>query len=363
MPNIDVLDRPVIYENPTPSFYARHGYFPGGVTLISGEILVMFRMAQAFEAPDGIVCLTRSVDGGKSWSDPVPYHDRQHRGLGSMKPTRLDDGRLVAIGYNQHPDEQGRWINQETGSCPPGKNLLSFSEDDGRTWSRPRQLRHRYPEMLETSGPCIPLACGDLLALGTPGPLYDGSRPTGVIGLALRSGDGGRTWDDRTVYFDQAPISPMEARLCQMPGGRVVALVWALDETAGVCHPNLAIVSHDDGRTWSDPIDTGIAAQASYVCALKDNLLLSIHAHRETDPVGLFVRIVDFADEKWNVLAEARIFEPASARKVGNYLDMAHIKFGQPSLIRTGPGNYLACFWSIEEGEGRIRGVRLRIEA
>ncbi len=360
--SIEVLEHHVVWENPTPTFTSRHAYFPGIVRLPSGQLLAMFPIGQAFESADQVIHVSRSADDGRTWTPPAPLHERYRPGLGSLKPTLLDDGTLIALGYAHYADGD-RWLNHQTGGCPGGLNLVSRSNDNGRTWTLPAELPHRYPEVLEISGPCLQLQSGDLVALGTPIPLYDGSRPTGVIGIALRSSDRGRRWDDSTVYWRQPPISPLEARLAQLDDGRIVAVVWALDESAGVCHNNMVTISHDDGRTWSPPIDTGVAGQASSVLARPGNWLLSIHAQREKEPVGVVVRVVDLAGDRWTTLADANVWDQAVARKVGGYADMgANVKFGQPSLLHVAGDQYLAYHWAIEDGQGKILAHRLRIQ-
>ena len=343
-PSIEVIERHVVWENPTPTFTSRHAFFPGLVKLPSGELLAMFRIGQAIDSSDQVVYVSRSSDNGYTWTEPIPLHeDYRPGGLGSMKPTLLDDGSLVAVGY-MHYAEGNRWLNLETGGCPEGLNLISYSKDEGQTWSLPTELLHRYPEVLETSGPCIKLQSGDLIALGTPVPIHDGTRPSGTIGIAMRSTDRGQTWNDSIVFFRQPPISPLEARLSQLDDGRIVAIVWALNESSGVCCNNMITVSHDDGYTWSQPADTGIAAQASNVLAGPGNQLLSIHAHREQSPVEMNV---------WN---------RTIAQGVSGYADMGtNIKFGQPSLLHVIDDEYLAYHWAIEDGQGKILAHRLRI--
>ena len=357
----DVLDHHVIYENPEPSFYSRQAYFPGIVRLPSDELVALFRIAQAFESPDGRTFVSRSSDGGHTWTLQGRLHLRERRGLVTMKPTLLDDGTLIAVGYGFYQSDSGRWINKDAGGLPAGENLVSVSRDGGCNWTRPRALRLKYPEVLEVSGPCLQLRCGDLIALGTPMPRYDGSTPSGHVGVALRSSDRGRSWRDDVIYYDNPPIGPYEARLCQLQDDRIVAILWALDVSSGTCHANQVVVSHDNGFTWSAPIDTGIAAQASNVTAL-GHRLLSIHAHRESEPVGVFVRLADLRTEKWHTVAEACLWGRAPARTVSGFQDMgSNLRFGQPSIVEVGRHEYLGYHWSIEEGQGRILAHRFRV--
>jgi sialidase-1 len=363
MSSVEILDHSIVYTNPIPTLRSRHAFFPGMERLPNGDLIAMFPIGEAFESADQQVHLTRSTDQGKTWSKAQLIHPQVPKGLGSLKPVRLKDGSLVAIGYVfYHPDPE-TLANPQTGGLPTGENLITISTDQGKTWAKPERLVHNRKEVLELSGPAIQIQNGDLLALGYPMLPWDGQRPSGIVGVLLRSKDGGKSWDDRSLYFNHPPVSPLEARLCQLSDGRIVAIVWALDESSGKCHPNLVVVSSDNGNTWSDPIDTGMEAQASNVLALEDGKLLSIHAHRQSEPTGIFVRHVDFSGNRWKVLAEAPLWNRAAALQVKGFADMgANLKFGQPSLLSLGNNEFLAYHWAIENGQGKILAHRLRLK-
>jgi sialidase-1 len=354
----------VIYDNPIPQYRSRHAYFSGVVMLANGELLAMYSVGEAFESSDHHVCISRSKDNGRTWEFQGPLHADARRGTGMMKPTLLDDGRLIALGYAFYRDDPDSFLNRETGGLPPGPNLVSYSSDNGRTWSLPSPMHLSRPELLEISGPCIRLHNGELLAVGTPLTQWDGTRPSGHVGVALRSTDHGGTWDDTGIYFRHPTITPLEARLCQMADGRVVAIVWALDEKNGRSLNNFIAVSADAGRNWSDPIDTGLPAQASNLLPLHDDLLLSIHAHRESEPTGVVARVVQLAGSTWTSLSQTTVWDGATAARVTGFKNMgAQVKFGQPALLSLGDGEYLAYHWAIEAGQGKILGHHLRLAA
>lgn len=364
MNRIEVFDHHTVYDNPIPTLRSRHAFFPGLARLANGELIAMFPIGEAFESADQMIHVSRSSDDGRTWSKPTPLHPKARRALCSMKPTLLDDGTLLGVGYSIFHKSPEMLVNPETGGLPPGKNLVAFSTDNGHTWTLPQSMGLRArPEVLETSGPAIQIKGGDVLAIATPMPMWDGTKPSGSVGFLLRSKNRGRTWNNKTIYFDHPPISPFEARLCQMADGRIVAIVWALDEKSGKCHNNQVVVSRDDGKTWSGPIDTGIYAQASNLIALDGNRLLTIHAHRQSEPVGVFVRLVELGDDdRWNVLAEASAWDRAAAAQVTGFADMgANLKFGQPSLLSLNNGEFLAYHWAIENGQGKILSHRLRL--
>jgi sialidase-1 len=363
----------IIYENTRPHVHSRHGYFPGLTRLTSGELLCLFVMAEAFEAPNATTWITRSSDGGRTWSLQGPLYDKRSLGFESsdaLKATLLRDGTLIAMGYrfHRHDPEQAIGI-EETGGILPGDDIIAESHDEGRTWTEPRIIPRSYPELLEISGPCVELPSGDLVAISAPYRMPDGSNPSGQVGILLRSSDRGRTWDDRTCFFRSAEgnLTPLESRLCRMEDGRLVAIVWAYDYTTDRHHTNHVVVSHDDGLTWSAPIDTGHMGQASSVLALEGDRLLSIHAHRAGADPGLYVRLVDFAEDRWTMLEEAAIWgpraRPQSVAEQTMVQMFTSLRFGQPSLTRIGPDEYLAAHWSIEEGQGKIRAHRIRVRA
>lgn len=370
MSRIECVGRHVVYENPRPHVHSRHGFHPGMVQLPSGELVALFVLAEAFEAPNGTTYVTRSMDLGRTWTLEGPLYDKSTVGFettDTMKPALLRDGTLIATGYrfHRHDLEEGIAI-AETGGFQPGDNLVSFSGDGGHNWTAPEVIPRSRPELLELSGPPVESRSGDLLATAGFYRLPDGSNPSGPFGVLLRSRDKGRTWDDRTYIVPPGPITSWETRLCEMDDGRLVVIVWVYDAASDRHLPNHVTVSSDNGRTWLPLVDIGHMAQASSVCALRGNLLLSIHAHRGVDP-GIYVRLVDFAGNRWTVVDEALIWGRELGQQTGPGQSMAQmfgsLRFGQPSLLRLSNGEWLATHWSIEDGQGRIRAHRLRIEA
>ena len=371
MTSIEVLDHHVIYENPIPELRARHGYFPGVVQLPSGDLLALFCVAEAVDATDGTTVVSRSEDEGRTWRLEGPLHrkapDRQFNS-DYLKPSVLSDGRLIATGYRFHrTDPEQTVANAETDGMRGGDNLVSFSDDEGRTWSTPQVIPRGCPELVEASGPSIQLRSGVILLGGSLFPMWDASHPSGFVGVLFRSEDQGVTWDDRTRFFEdpQGRFMPSEPRFCEMQDDRVVSLVWTTDHVAGINLANHMTVSDDGGKSWTAPIDTGVQAQASNLIYLGDDLLLTIHSHREGNPedIGLTVRSVDFSGNRWTTISECRIWKDAPPSRVAKYSGMAmSLKFGQPSLLRLDSGEILATHWAVQDGQGRILTHRLRVE-
>jgi sialidase-1 len=366
MDRFKVICEHTIYVNSLPQLRSRQAKFPGAVTLPSGEIIVLTEIGEAFESADSRTHVIRSADNGHTWHFQGELYPMPPGQLYSecLKPTILNDGRIIAIGYRFDRTNPDLPIgNPQTGGLLPGKDVVSFSSDAGRTWSIPTEIQTGYSELLEISGPCIELASGELLALGTPFKQWDGSNPTGQYGFLLRSRDSGKTWDCTTKYFDlDGAVTPWESRLCQMPDGRLVTISWCYDLKKDQSLSNHVVFSNDNGHTWSKPFDTGIMAQASNLLAIGEDRLLTIHAHRKGH-IGLALRLVDIHNNRWNVLAEEFIWgNSKNANSSGSIIEQfANLKFGQPSLLRLSANELMAYFWCIEDCLGKIKAIRMEL--
>ena len=262
MPSIEVIDRHIVYENPEPQLRARHGYFPGVVRLPSGDLLALFCLGEAMNATNVTTVVSRSQDEGRTWQLEGPLHQKppgHEHDTDAMKPALLDDGTLIATGYRFHrTDPDQRLANAETDGLRDGENLVSFSRDEGRSWTQPRVIPRSWPEAIEASGPSIQLHDRSIIVSGSLFPLWDGSHPSDNVAVLIRSTDRGETWDDRTVFYHhpQGHYAAAEPRLCEMQPGRVLCLFWTLDHARGANLPNHVVVSHDNGQTWGPAIDT-----------------------------------------------------------------------------------------------------------
>jgi sialidase-1 len=363
------IESHIVYDNPRPHVHSRHAFHPGLVQLPNEHVLALFLFAEAFEAPNGTTYLSRSRNRGRTWELEGPLYDKSVLGIettDTMKPALLRDGTLVATGYRfQRANLEEGIAIPETSGFQPGENIVSFSYDYGRHWTFPQIIQRSHPELLELSGPCLETSSGDLVAPAGFYKLPDGTNPSGRFGALLRSRDRGRTWDDRTFFLPPGSITPWETRICEMSPGRLVVILWAYDDVHEQHLSNRVTVSYDNGATWSPLIDTGQMAQSSSLVHLGSDYLLTIHAHRAENP-GIVVRVVDFTDDEWKVVDEAVIWRGTMRQQTRAGQSMVEmfgsLRFGQPSLLHLRDGEFLASHWTIEEGQGKIRTHRLRVD-
>ena len=328
------------------------------------------RSGEAFEAVDLTTYVSRSSDLGRTWRLQGPVFDTSRDTLRTsdfLKPQVLRDGSLIALGYRfDRSDPEQPIAIAETDGALPGDDVVSFSADEGRTWTRPVVIPRTTPELVELPSRAIQLQSGDIVATGGLFRMPDGTNPSGQFGVLFRSTDNGRTWDDRVHYFDTAGnrVAAYESHVAELQPGRLAAICWAFDINAGKYLTNQVTVSHDDGHTWSAPIDTGIHGELANLLSLGGDRLLSIHSHRGSD-VGLYVRRVDFTGDRWNVLEEKLIWGAGmrqQTRDGQSFFEFAgSIRFGQGSLLRLNNGDILATHWCVVEGQGKILTHRLRV--
>jgi sialidase-1 len=362
----------LIFQNMSEVFPRRHAKFPGIVQLPSGELYVTYEIRDDETALNSHVGRSISNDNGQTWSDAGDLYDLQKRNLPfpvseSLKPTLLRNGSLAAMGYRFYRENPECPIgNGKTGGLLPGENIITFSHDNGRSWFVPRKIEHPFPEILELSGPCLELACGDFLAAGPPFKMWDGGNPSGQNGILLRSLDRGASWDAVVQYFttQEPDITPWETRLCEMQPGRIVAIVWAYDMANNKHLPNHIVFSQDNGYTWSAPAATPHMAQASNLMWLEDNYLLSVHCHRADVKVGLFARVIDFSKNRWKVIDEKLIWSAAQAQNVSKDIisQFNALQFGQPTPLKLKNGDIFVVHWCADENSpGKILGHTLKI--
>ncbi len=367
MNDIRVLETNTVFDNPVPHLRSRHGYFPRLVQLPSGDLLALLTIGEAFESVDLATHVARSADLGRTWQLEGPLYDKSKEKVptsDAMKPTVLKDGSLIAVGYRflrLNPDEPIGIA--KTGGVQPGEDIVAFSGDEGHTWTVPEVIPNIRPGFAEIPGPCIETRSGDLLAFGAPFPMPDGTFPAGQYGVLLRSRDRGRHWETEAPYFEMPArnVNPYESGACEMQDGRIAAIVWAYDHLTAKNYPNHVAVSHDNGHTWSKPVDIGTPAESSSIMWLGGDMLLAIQCQRTGD-VGLFVRVVDFSDDVWRVLSETKIWGGARAHATESFAKQcATMKFGQPSLLGLTNGDILATHWCIEAGQGKVLSHRLSL--
>lgn len=207
--------------------------------------------------------ITRSMDGGKTWAEPVPFEHTVEKTYYPGSLTTLADGRLVHA-WN-------RWDTDVT-EKEPRSVLYSVSEDDGLSWSAPQPLprdpqvrsiiRHPFVELAPnqwlfslsdrtlvfnpTNGAAEDFGDGRVHGLI---PIVRTPQGTFVSGAGLRSTDGGKTWAEIDGFPNLKEQGWRHEMVC-LSNGLLLA--------SEILGPGFGgeriryVISRDDGRTWTD---------------------------------------------------------------------------------------------------------------
>jgi len=252
------------------------GMFPKVLKLPNGELIAVIRGGAPHIGVGGRLDLIRSADHGCTWTKPVTMFktSRDDRGpsLG-----RAADGTLVCMYriYDAY-DEQGNWQRDNLKQY----TMLSLSHDDGRTWSKPTEVKLPPEAYVAPFQRMICLDDGTMLM-----PAYTAGRA-----LVIRSGDNGRTWGDISVMRDRFN----ECAFLILPdGGLLAAMRHAKDGL-------WTSTSSDRGYTWSDPkqVTKGKRYPADLLTLPSGKVMLTYG--RRHPPYGIECMLSEDLGETWS---------------------------------------------------------------
>lgn len=157
------------------------------------------RIASRKDVGDIDLVLRRSEDGGQTWSDVITVMDRGADHVGNPCPVVLESGRVLLV-------SQGTDI----GSSPKVRHLfIQYSDDDGLTWSEPREVEHNLWEPEWTHGAvgpghAIQLKHGEHKGRIVVPSYYKIKSPEGVSGASymIWSDDEGATWHRSADFIE-----------------------------------------------------------------------------------------------------------------------------------------------------------------
>jgi hypothetical protein len=255
---------------------------PGTIRLANGDILMAApwgRPPTNFEqlaATLPVPMLYRSTDSGRTWREQGRLKiEWSLKGMVSdqgISFLRLKDGRLAVV-LPRHV------LGLHGGGVP----AISFSSDDGATWSAAKLLIEPDDAYYVMNDRLIQLESGRLLLpVARKAGKHEGDRDES---LAMLSDDGGASWRlSRGRARLDKPRGMQEPCAVELADGRVRLLART---GAGSIHTSL---SADGGETWSEPEPTTLESPCSSLTLRRapDGQLVCLYNHATPLKEGAF---------------------------------------------------------------------------
>ncbi len=325
----------------------RHFAFPGVAELADGTLLVVCREGDAHVCPRGRIVMTRSTDGGATWSARETIYDSPSDERDPAILT-MPDGKVV-VSYNtwdswradaalcaRYPAETARMAKDGWGKY--SGSWLIISEDGGRTWSPPRRSPTFSPH-----GP-VPGPGGALYWVGLE------HREGNVVVVIYRTADLGRTWDRYSEVSYSRDLSGAdrweawdEPNLIFLPDGRAICTIRVdLDGWVRQSY------STDGGQHWSWPKKLAVWGYPQQLCRLADGRLLMAYGRRRA-PLGIRACLSADGGRTWGV-----------GHEIAFRNDCATIDLGYPYTIQLRDGRVFTVYYANSGRDCYLEAVAYR---
>lgn len=361
----------VIYRNPKPHVRSRSAYFPSVVNLGGNELLCLYTVAEAFEAVNMRLYLSRSLDGGETWAEEgriLPEEEGLYSEAGRLSLAPNGDLVALVVRHDRSLAPEEGFLNPETDGFVPMAFHLSRSADGGRTWSPPERVREPIEgPSFELCVPVLHLSDGRLLLPTSTWRGWDGRLPNGNRMGAFVSTDNGRTWPDFIDIMRDPTDARIywESRVLEHAPGRLAATAWCHDSTTGEDHENHYALSGDGGRTWSPPMPMeGIRGQTMDTHVLGPDHFLCIS--RRMDRPGLWAFEARIDGTRWVSGEQHPLWGADAGGLTGRTENMAGnfaaLRFGAPCTTDLGDNRVHVAFWCHEDHMSILRAFILDLD-
>ncbi len=239
----------------------RHVAFPGICRTHSGALLTCYREAYTHASgnpDDGRIMVVRSVDDGKTWSDPELAYDDPTMDDRNAAVSCMSDGTIALI-WDKYLHGKHHWA------------WISVSADEGRPWSEPRKMTAQENVHTRSRG----LDLGDGTWLLPWADAEHGENTATYVSI----------YDPSSGAINEVQVTPTgrremadEIAVTRAADGTLVALIRSPSE------PTLWQVSSADlGRTWTTPVSSGIPSQFTPcdLLTLRDGRIVCSFSFRE----------------------------------------------------------------------------------
>jgi hypothetical protein len=307
--------------------------------------------------------LARSADGGVTWCEQGPLwpHLRERFSIfGSV--SAAPSGELFFYGMRTPIDVAGEVAWSDATQGLKANNLVwARSTDHGHTWTEPTVIPMPFAGSAEAPGPLCVTRDGTWHVCYAPYNTFDPALvvPRNQVVL-LSSSDEGKSWRHTSMMrFADELSTAAEAWVVELADGRLLGTCWNMNQRDGSDFPNAYALSHDGGNTWSPTRSTEIMGQASALAAMPGGSALFVYNQRKHGEVGVWLAHVRPTDDAFNVQSNEIVWQAAAVPASNGHGEWTQFTFGEPSVTLLDDESILISFWTLEQGVGAIRYVKL----
>lgn len=348
----------------------RNGAISRVVTTPNG-LLCGTNLTKDLGVNDFVVSLSRSVDGGLTWSNPAavwPGLIDKTAIYGSL--SRGADGHLYLFGARTPIDVPGELFwSDATHGFKQNEMYWSVSRDEGKTWSDPKGIPMPIPGTAEAPGAMCVTKAGTWLVVYAPyntmDPAFQVERNQVIV---MRSTDQGKSWShSKMIQWDDKEIGGAEAWCVELSDGRLLGSTWAVNHAKSPrLLPNAYAISHDQGKTWSKTASTDIFGHTTVLAPYTDGRAIFGYVQRLPDSSGIGLAIVRPTDTDFGIESNELIFRVEKPTQSGDAPDdntWSDFNFGEPSITLLPDNKVLVTHWQITPKFSGTRYILLQMKS
>lgn len=348
---------------------------------MDGTVLCCAREGSGKNSSDGRIKMYRSDDKGKSWTegvspakkDSTKNPEYEYRVCNITETGNIE---LTAIYLKiNRGDTAKKLFDPIDDGILPAEMVIVKSYDRGKTWSSPKSMDlivPGYDGVVMADDGCVVLPDGGMLvpAETWKKPGQDFIRGYTQQARVFISRDSGETWTESYVNAIDSEGSNCfyDQRLCFVEEGILTSLMWTHDYKKHIDLNMHVVYSYDYGKTWTNPIDTGLSAQISCPVDLGDGILMTVYNCRK-GVQGVKAVLSYDSGKTWDMDGEIFLWrlglvhaESENKEKKITYDDISGYLFGHPDVIRLSNDEFLAAHYLSNSKHTYIKSYIIRIK-
>ena len=334
----------------------------------NGDLICTFAVQRKRGLNDFKQVMTRSTDGGQTWTKPVYLWPQSHNSFAHIGSISLaPNGEYFISGIRIPIDQPGEsFWSEETHGIKQNTMFWASSSDNCLSWSDPIPVTLPIPGSAESPGPLTVLRDGTWISCYGPQNTFDSTIKVDRNQVVyLRSEDRGATWSYGSMLrFPDNQSSAAAAWVIELTDGRLLGACWHIAPSGKPDYPNAFALSYDKGKTWTPTRDTGTLGQSCSLTALDDGRVAMAYNQRQHGDPGIRLIIANPNDNDFTIETDELVWKSevrTQSNTSGDHDEWEDFSFGEPAMTVLPDRTFLVVFWLIQPDVQGIGYVKLKM--